>query len=253
MRLQDQVALVTGASQGIGEAIARRFAREGANVAVNYSKSADKAQGVVEAIVAEGGTARAFRADCSKVPDIEQLVNEVVEAFGGLDILVNNAGVFRTVPVEETTEAIWDEQLDLNLKGTFFAVRAALPHFRNAGRGKVINISSIFGTGAGPNCPSYCASKGGVVTLTKALATELGRENINVNSLAPGNIATPLNEHLRGPGTAADTNQIRTLTPPGRDLLDPQELTGTAVYLASRDSDAVHGVTVLVAGGWSAW
>ena len=253
MRLKDRVALVTGASQGIGEAIARRFAGEGAKVAVNYSKSAGKAEAVVAAIVAAGGIARAFRADCSKVPEIDRLVQEVVAAFGGLDILVNNAGVFRTVPVEETTEAIWDEQLDLNLKGTFFAVRAALPHFRAAGRGKVINISSIFGTGAGPNCPAYCASKGGVVNLTKALATELGRENINVNSLAPGNIATPLNAHLRGPDQAAYISLMRTLTPTGRDFLDPEELTGTAVYLASRDSDAVHGETILVDAGWSAW
>lgn len=253
MRLKDQVALITGASQGIGEAIAKRFAREGAKVAVNYSKSADKAQKVVNDIKSEGGVAKAFQADCSKVKDIERLVSDVVAEFGRLDILVNNAGVFRTVPVEETTEEIWDEQLDLNLKGTFFAVRAALPHFRRQGRGKVINISSIFGTGAGPNCPAYCASKGGVVNLTKALATELGRENINVNSLAPGNIATPLNAHLRGPGQEKYIALMQTLTPTGRDFLDPEELTGTAVYLASRDSDAVHGETVLVDAGWSAW
>jgi NAD(P)-dependent dehydrogenase (short-subunit alcohol dehydrogenase family) len=253
MRLKDKVAIVTGASQGIGEAIAKRFAKEGAKVAVNYSKSADKAQAVVDAIARDGGTAKAFRADCSKVPEIEKLVREVVAAFGKLDILVNNAGVFRTVPVEETTEEIWDEQLDLNLKGTFFAVRAALPEFRKAGRGKVINISSIFGTGAGPNCPAYCASKGGVVNLTKALATELGRENINVNSLAPGNIATPLNAHLRGPGQEKYIAMLRTLTPTGRDFLSVDELTGTALYLASEDSDAVHGETILVDAGWSAW
>ena len=253
MRLQNKVALITGSSQGIGEAIAVRFGKEGAKVAVNYSRSADKAQVVVNKIVEQGGTAAAFQADCSKVPEIESLVGRVVEAFGGLDILVNNAGVFRTAPVLETTEEIWDEQLDLNLKGTFFAVRAALPEFRRRGGGKVINISSIFGTGAGPNCPAYCASKGGVVNLTRALATELGKERINVNSLAPGNIATPLNAHLRGPGQERYVEMMRTLTPTGRDFLDPEELTGTAVYLASSDSDAVHGETILVDAGWSAW
>lgn len=113
------------------------------------------------------GEARAFKADCSKVKEIEGLVKRVIEAYGTVDIVVNNAGVFRTVPVEETTEEIWDEQLDLNLKGAFFVVRSVLPEFRRKGRGKVINISSIFGTGAGPNCPAYCASKGGLVNLTK--------------------------------------------------------------------------------------
>ena len=197
MKLKDKVAIVTGASQGIGESIAKRYAKEGAKVAVNYSKSEDKANKVVADIRASGGQAKAFKADCSKVKEIEGLVKRVIEAYGTVDIVVNNAGVFRTVPVEETTEEIWDEQLDLNLKGAFFVVRSVLPEFRRKGRGKVINISSIFGTGAGPNCPAYCASKGGLVNLTKALAVELGRHNININSLAPGNIATPLNAHLR--------------------------------------------------------
>jgi len=253
MKLSDKVAIVTGASQGIGESIAKRYAKEGAKVAVNYSKSDDKANKVVADIKAGGGEAKAFKADCSKVKEIEGLVKRVIETYGTVDIVVNNAGVFRTVPVEETTEEIWDEQLDLNLKGAFFLVRSVLPEFRRKGRGKVINISSIFGTGAGPNCPAYCASKGGMVNLTKALAVELGRHNININSLAPGNIATPLNAHLRGPGMEHYTAQMRSLTPTGRDFLDPEELTGTAVYLASSDSDAVHGITVVVDAGWSAW
>ena len=253
MRLKDKVAIVTGASQGIGELIAKRYAKEGAKVAVNYSKSEDKANKVVADIRASGGEAKAFKADCSKVKEIEGLVKRVIETYGTVDIVVNNAGVFRTVPVEETTEEIWDEQLDLNLKGAFFLVRSVLPEFRRKGRGKVINISSIFGTGAGPNCPAYCASKGGLVNLTKALAVELGRHNININSLAPGNIATPLNAHLRGPGMEQYMAQMRSLTPTGRDFLDPEELTGTAVFLASANSDAVHGITVLVDAGWSAW
>jgi NAD(P)-dependent dehydrogenase (short-subunit alcohol dehydrogenase family) len=253
MRLHFKTALVTGGSQGIGEAIAKRYAREGANVAIAYSKSADKAEAVVADITRSGGRAVAFKADCSKVADIEALVANVVDSFGRLDVLVNNAGAFRTVPVEHTTEAIWDEQLDLNLKGAFFAVKAALPHFRACGGGKVINIASIFGTGAGPNCPAYCASKGGLVNLTRALACELGKERINVNALAPGNIATPLNAHLRGADMQHYVELMRTLTPTGRDFLDPEELTGTAVYFASADSDAVHGVTVLVDAGWSAW
>ena len=117
----------------------------------------------------------------------------------------------------------------------------------------MINVTSIWGIGAGPNCPAYCASKGGLENLTRALAVEIGKYNINVNSLASGNIATPLNVHLRGPGMGAYIAQMRALTPTGRDFLQPEELTGTAVYLASADSDSVHGATVTVDAGWSAW
>lgn len=253
MRLKDKVAIVTGASQGIGESIARRYAAEGAKVVVGYSRNTAAAQAVCKSIGDSGGRAIALRADCSRVAEIDRLVATVLSELGTVDILVNNAGVFRTVSVEETTEAIWDEQLDLNLKGTFFMSKAVVPEMKRKGRGKIVNISSIFGTGAGPNCPAYCASKGGVVNLTKALAVEIGRHGINVNSLAPGNIATPLNSHLRGPDQTAYVQKMRDMTPTGRDFLSTDELTGTAVYLASSDSDAVHGVTLLVDGGWSAW
>jgi NAD(P)-dependent dehydrogenase (short-subunit alcohol dehydrogenase family) len=253
MRLQGRSAIVTGSTQGIGAAIARRYGREGAKVAVVASRDHQKAQAVVDHIQAEGGKAAPFVADCSKVSAIDALVADVIKTFGRLDIVVNNAGIMHTASIEETTEEIWDAQLDLNLKGAFFLAKAALPQFRKQGKGKIINISSIWGIGAGPNCPAYCASKGGIVNLTRALAVEIGRHNINVNSIAPGNIATPLNAHLRGPGMEQYVQQMRNLTPTGRDFLDPEELTGAAVFLASEDSDAVHGVTIAVDAGWSAW
>jgi NAD(P)-dependent dehydrogenase (short-subunit alcohol dehydrogenase family) len=253
MRLKDKVAIVTGSSMGIGEAIARRYAKEGATVIINYLKNPDKADKVVKDIVAAGGKAKAYKADVSKVPEIEKFAAAVIKDFGHVDILVNNAGVFRTVPVLDTTEAIWDEQLDLNLKGYFFFVRALVPHWRQIGGGKVVNISSIAGTGAFPNCPAYCASKGGVVNLTKALAAELGKEKINVNSIAPGNVATPLNAHVRGPGNDEYIAMMKMFTPTGIAFMDPEDMTGAAVFLATEDSKMVHGETIIVDAGWSVW
>ena len=253
MRMQDKVALVTGSSVGIGEAIAKRFAREGAKVAINYKSNDEAATGVVDGITADGGVAKLFKADVSNVPEIERLVQAVIDEFGRIDVLVNNAGVFRTVPVMETTEEIWDESLDLNLRGYFFMVKTLVPHFLEHGGGKVISISSIAGTGAFPNCPAYCASKGGVVNMTRALAAELGKQNINVNSIAPGNVATPLNAHVRGPGNEEYMELMRTLTPTGIDFMDPDDMTGAAVFLATDDSKMVHGETILVDAGWSVW
>ena len=253
MRLQNKVAIVTGASLGIGSAIAKRFGREGAKVAVNYLKSENSANDVVREIASAGGTAKSFKADISKVPEIEQLTKEVLREWGNVDILVNNAGVFRTVPVMETTEEIWDEQLTLNLRSCFFFVKTLVPYWRESGGGKVINISSIAGTGAFPNCPAYCASKGGLVNLTRALAAELGKEQINVNSIAPGNVATALNAHVRGPGNEEYMALMKTLTPTGIDFLDVEDMTGTAVFLASDDSKMIHGETIVVDAGWSVW
>jgi NAD(P)-dependent dehydrogenase (short-subunit alcohol dehydrogenase family) len=253
MRLASKTALITGSTQGIGKAIAERYAAEGAAVAIVSSHSRGRAESVAAAIRATGGKAEAFVADCSRVDEVRALAAATLAKFGGLDILVNNAGIMHTASIEETTEEKWDAQLDLNLKGAFFLTQACLPEFRRKGRGKVINVTSIWGIGAGPNCPAYCASKGGLENLTRALAVEIGKYNINVNSLAPGNIATPLNAHLRGPDMGAYIAQMRALTPTGRDFLQPEELTGAAVYLASADSDAVHGVTLTVDAGWSAW
>jgi NAD(P)-dependent dehydrogenase (short-subunit alcohol dehydrogenase family) len=253
MRLEGKNAIVTGSSVGIGAAIAKRYAAEGAQVAINYKSNDDGANGIIKDITDAGGKAKAFKGDVSTVPGIETLIGEVIADFGRVDILVNNAGVFRTVPVMETTEEIWDEQLDLNLKGYFFMVKTLVPHFRENGGGKVVNISSIAGTGAFPNCPGYCASKGGVVNMTRALAAELGKEKINVNSIAPGNVATPLNAHLRGPGNEEYMELMKTFTPTGIDFIDPGDMTGTAVFLATEDSRMIHGETIIVDAGWSVW
>ena len=152
MKLSDKIALVTGGTHGIGEAIVRRFVAEGARVAATYHADEVKA----EALEAEFGDAvKTFKADCSLVTEIDSMMGSVMETFGGVDILVNNSGTITFAPVEETTEAIWDEQVDLNLKGPFFLVKAVLPSFRSRGGGKVINIGSIAGVGGVPNCAGY--------------------------------------------------------------------------------------------------
>ncbi|MBO6782025.1 MAG: SDR family oxidoreductase [Alphaproteobacteria bacterium] len=253
MRLEGKIAIVTGGSVGIGAAIAKRYAAEGATVAIAYKSNDDGANAVVKEIEDAGGKAKAYKTDVSKVSEIEKLCADVISDLGQVDILVNNAGVFRTVPVMETTEEIWDEQLDLNLKGYFFMVKTLVPHWREIGGGKVVNISSIAGTGAFPNCPGYCASKGGVVNMTRALAAELGKEKINVNSIAPGNVATPLNAHVRGPGNEEYVELMKTFTPTGIDFMDPEDMTGTAVFLATEDSRMIHGETIIVDAGWSVW
>jgi NAD(P)-dependent dehydrogenase (short-subunit alcohol dehydrogenase family) len=251
MRLKDRVAIVTGGSQGIGEEIALAYGREGAKVAIVNRKSPGEAARVVERITSAGGVAAAFTADLSRVPEIDRVVGEIVRHFGTVDILVNNAGLFLPNPVEATDEAIWDSQLDLNLKGAFFLVKAVLPEMKRKGSGKIINISSIAGVGGFPNSAAYCASKGGLINLSKALCLELARFGINVNVLAPGNIATPINAHLRAdPEWCA---KMRAGTPTGQDFLPASDMAGTAVFLASDEARAVHGATIMVDAGWAAW
>ncbi|HEX9790008.1 MAG TPA: glucose 1-dehydrogenase [Kiloniellales bacterium] len=251
MFLKDKIAIVTGGSQGIGAALALGFSREGATVAIVNRSHQDRAAKVLKSIEAAGGKAAAFRADCSQVSEIEKVVGEIVQRFGGVDILVNNAGVFRPMPIEDTTEAVWDEQLDLNLKGGFFFVRAVLPFLRKRGGGKIINISSIAGEAGFPNSAAYCASKGGLSNMTRAMALELAAANINVNALSPGNIKTPMNENLRA--DPAWNAKMRERTPSGDDFLAPEDLVGAALFLASDASRKMHGQVISVDGGWSAW
>lgn len=252
MRLEGKVAVVTGGSQGIGEAIARRYAKEGATVAI-VSRNATKGGATAEAIAAENGKARAYSADVSKVEDINRVVEAIAADFGGIDILASSAGTFRTVSIEDTTEEIWDEQIDLNLKGSFFLVKAAVPHLIARGGGRVVLISSIAGVRGFPNCPAYCASKGGVLNMTKALAVELAPKKININTIAPGNVETPINAHLRGADSAEYVKLMSDRTPTGRAFLVPTDIAGVAAFLASEDAVGMHGSVVLVDDGWCAW
>ena len=251
MKLEGKAAIVTGSSRGIGACIARRYGREGAAVAVVGNTRRERAEAVVAEIEAAGGKAQAFMADVGVVAECERLAGEVIDAFGTVDILVNNAGIFTPKPIEEVTEENWDAQQALNLKGAFFMTKAVVPTMKAKGAGKIINISSIAGCGGFPHSAAYCASKGGLTNMTKALCLELAADGINVNALSPGNIVTDMNAALRATD-GYDARQAE-LTPAGIGHMDPEQLTGAAVFLASADSDSVHGADLLVDNGWAAW
>ncbi|SJZ30798.1 gluconate 5-dehydrogenase [Enhydrobacter aerosaccus] len=249
--LAGRIAIVTGGSEGIGAAIARGLAASGAAVAIVNRSHPERAAAVVSAIVSAGGTAAAFQADCSEVSSIEAVVDAISRHFGGIDILVNNAGIFRPVPIEETTEEIWDTQLDLNLKGAFFFARSVVPHMGRRGGGKIVNVSSIAGEAGFPNAAAYCASKGGLTNLSRALALELAGRNINVNVLAPGNVATAMNAALReDDGWRA---RMRERTPSGDDFLSVDDLVGSVLFLVGDGARKMHGQVLCVDGGWTAW
>ena len=251
MKLKGKVAIVTGGSRSIGACIARRFGAEGATVAVVGRERRDQAEAVAAEVAAAGGKAKVFLADLARVAECERLAREVIAAFGTVDILINNAGVFTPASIEDTTEEVWDSQNDLNLKGAFFLSRAVVPTMKRNGGGKIVNITSIAGVGGFPSASAYCASNGGLINLTRAMCLELAKDGINVNSLSPGNIKTDMNAPMRAE-KGFDERQA-ALTPNGIGHLDPEQLTGAALFLASSDADMVHGADLLVDGGWAAW
>jgi glucose 1-dehydrogenase len=247
MRLKNKIALITGSSQGIGRAIAVRFAREGADVVINYNRTAKGAQEALAEVKAAGRRGLIVQADLSKVEDVRRLINQGIEHFGRLDVLVNNAGLETHAPFWEVTEEDYDKVLNVNLKGVFFAAQEFVRHLRTAERrGKIVNISSVHEELPFPNFAAYCASKGGVKMLTRNLAIELGPLGVNVNNIAPGAIETPINTKLLN-----DSQKLGALLaqiPLGR-LGRTGDVASVAVFLASDDADYVTGSTYYVDGG----
>ncbi|MCC3305132.1 SDR family NAD(P)-dependent oxidoreductase [Sneathiella sp. HT1-7] len=251
MKLKNKIAIVTGGSRGIGACISKRLASEGAIVVVVARSRKSEADALVDTIKSDGGQAHVHMIDLSTPANCQKLVDQVVEELGRVDILVNNAGIFTPTPIEETTEEIWDQQLDINLKSVFFLSKAAIADMKTRKSGKIINVTSIAGVGGFPNSAAYCASKGGLVNMTKAMCLEVAKFGINVNAVAPGNIKTEINADLRKVEGYDEKNA--SLTPNGVGHLDPEELTGSVVFLASDDANSIHGVNLLVDGGWAAW
>ena len=243
MKLSGKIALVTGGSRGIGAAIAKRLAREGARVTITWSANPDRAREVVESIKATGGHAMAMQADSANPADIRRAVAGVVEQEGGLDILINNAGVATMVPVEEFDEAEFDRLIAVNVKGVYVATQEALHHMKDGGR--IINIGSINADVVPfPGMAIYAMSKAAIATFTRGLAREVGARGITVNNIQPGPVNTDMNP--------ADSDFAETL----RGLMavprygSAEEIAGLAAYLASDESAFVTGASWNIDGGF---
>lgn len=252
MKLDGKVALVTGSSQGIGQAIAIRLAEEGANVVINYRSHPEGAEETLSKVKAAGGQCHAVdgitvQADTGSIADVQRMIAESVDRFGHLDILVNNAGIEKNADFWDVTEADYDAVMNVNLKGIFFAIQAFARHRMEAQQpGKVINISSVHEELPFPHFAAYCASKGGLKMLSRNLSVELAPFGITVNNVAPGAIETPINTKLLN-----DPEKLGALLQniPLKRLGQPKDVASIVAFLASSESDYVTGTTFFVDGG----
>lgn len=247
MSLKDKVAIVTGGSGGIGRGICERLAKEGVKIVVNYRSSADKAQEAKEAVEELGSEALIVQADLSKVNEINSLVEKSIEHFGKVDILVNNAGLELRDDFWDVSEDDYDLVMNVNLKAVFFATQAVVKHFKETeNQGRIINISSVHEELPFPHFTAYCLSKGGMKMLMRNIAIELGPFGITVNNVAPGAIATPINQSLLdSPEQLAKVTQN---IPLGR-MGEPEDVGGIVAFLASEEAKYITGTTVFVDGG----
>ncbi len=243
-KLEQRVAIVTGASGGIGRAIASAIAREGAAVIVHYLTNRDTAEMVVGAIEEQGGQARAVQADVRVPDEAQRLVAGAVEAFGGVHILVNNAAILRDTLVLRMRQEDWEAVLDTNLSGAFYCIKAVLREFLKQHSGRIINITSVVAQLGTPGQANYAAAKAGMIGLTKAVAREVASRGITVNAIAPGFIEAGLTGDLRPNLVAQYLEQV----PLGR-AGKPEEVASAVVFLASDDAAYITGQVVNVDGG----
>ena len=242
--LQDKIALVTGGSRGIGAAIVRTFAEQGATVAFTYVSSAEKANAIVDELAEKGQTAKAFQSDASSFQQAEELVKSVLEAFGRIDVLVNNAGITRDTLMLRMSEEQWDQVINTNLKSIFNLTKHVIrPMMRNRG-GSIINMSSIVGVTGNAGQANYAASKAGIFGFTKSIAKEMGSRNIRCNAIAPGFIETDMTDELDEKTKEAYLSSI-----PLKRLGKGDEIANACVFLGSDLSTYVSGQTLSVCGG----
>jgi 3-oxoacyl-[acyl-carrier protein] reductase len=242
--LAGKVAVVTGASKGIGAAIAKHLAAEGASVVVNYASSREGADRAVAEIAAKGGKAVAVQANVAKQADIERLFAETNKAFGALDILVNNAGIYDLAPVGQITEELFHRHFNLNVLGLILTTQEALKHFGAQG-GSIVNVSSVVSTLSPAGNAVYNATKSAVDGLTRTFAKELGSRNIRVNSVNPGPVET---EGLHSTGVIDKIQGFAAVTPLGR-IGQPDDIAPVVLFLASPDSGWITGESIYVTGG----
>ncbi len=250
MRLKDKVALITGAASGIGRATAALFGQEGAKV-MCADLDGEGAERVARQIGESGGEAASTQADVSQAADAERMVRDTVERWGHLDLLVNNAGIYFVLPLTQVPEEEWDRLMSINLKGVYLGSKYAIPQMVGQGKGAIVNTASIAALRGSANWTTYCASKGGVVQLTKALAMELARVNVRVNAVCPGIIDTGMLDQavvMQGVDKAELAATIGEAHPMGR-IGRPEEVAAAILFLASEEASFITGVALSVDGG----
>lgn len=245
MKFKGKIVLVTGSSRGIGRATAMAFAKEGANVVVNYVKNKTAGNNVVAEIKKLGVDAVAIQADVANEDDVQRMIDEIVKHFGEIDVLVNNAGIVFDIPIFEKTVEQWERTLKVNLIGTFLCTKYAVPHMKNRKGASILNISSTNGVDSlSPESADYDTSKAGVISLTKNFAQSVA-PNIRVNSIAPGWIDTEINKDLPKDFVKSETDKIAL-----KRLGQPEEIAKAALFLCSDDASFITGSTLIVDGGY---
>jgi len=247
MKLKDKIALVTGSSRGVGRSVALGFAKQGANLVVNYTSNENAANEVVETIQSMGGKAIAVKADVAQKAEVENLVNSAIDTFGRLDILVNNAGFTRPAMMIKMTEDQWDQVVDIHLKGAFLCSQAAGLHMKEQKSGKIINVTSVAGIVGTVGQINYSAAKGGIISMTKSIARELARYNVCANVISLGIVATDMTEKIRSDEKLKEIYMNRILL---KRFAEADDIAPAFAFLASDESNYITGQLLCVDGGY---